>query len=196
MRSASIPRTCTVCGVDFIAYQTRTRACSKRCRLRLWRRTQPKKPRRASIIPMEIAPRRAGLSTNPKTVYNRAQVRDFRLRNREKMLERERRYRASLPREVRQRRQRDYNLKLKYGKTFGLAQYEAMLVAQLGGCAICGASPAAGQPLHVDHDHKTNLVRALLCHPCNMGMIAVDACPDWLDRARAYVERHTRRITP
>jgi len=117
-------------------------------------------------------------------------VRDHRQRNRELVLERERRYRESLSPALRQHRARDYNLKMQYGKGFGIEQYEAMLVAQLGGCAICGRSPESGKPLHVDHDHKTGRVRALLCYACNMGMIAVDACPDWPARAAGYQARH------
>lgn len=193
MRPADVPRVCEACGTSFLAWQIRARACSKRCQLRLWRRTQPKKPRRGSTIPI-LPPTRLGLSEDPQAIYRRNQQRDQRRRNRELFLERERQSRAKVPRAIRQRRQRDYNLKQTYGKAFGIAQYEALLVTQLGGCAICGASPEPSQHLHVDHDHTTNIIRGLLCHHCNMGMIAVDACADWLDRARGYIERHTRRI--
>lgn len=120
-------------------------------------------------------------------------MKEHRRLNREAYLASERASRAKVPREIRQRRQREYNLKLKYGRGFGIAQYETMLVAQLGGCAICGSAPEPEKHLHVDHDHKTGRVRALLCHRCNQGMIAVDACPDWLVRARGYVERHSGR---
>lgn len=51
-----------------------------------------------------------------------------------------------------------------YGIT--LEDYEKMLESQNGGCAICGRVPT-GRALHVDHDHKTGLVRGLLCHSCN-----------------------------
>src|SRR3990167_5531190 len=162
MRKADVPRTCEVCGASFLAWLARTRGCSKRCRLRIWRSRQPSKARRPSIIPAEVAPRRPGLKTDPKAVYARAQVRDHRQRNRELVLERERRYRESLSPALRQHRARDYNLKMQYGKGFGIEQYEAMLVAQLGGCAICGRSPESGKPLHVVHDHKTGRGSGLL----------------------------------
>lgn len=46
------------------------------------------------------------------------------------------------------------------------AQYEALLVAQGGKCAICRARPKSKR-LAVDHDHGTSLVRGLLCSRCN-----------------------------
>jgi hypothetical protein len=41
--------------------------------------------------------------------------------------------------------------------------------AQEGKCAVCGQLPIGGE-LVVDHDHKTNKVRGLLCHKCNRGL--------------------------
>jgi len=59
--------------------------------------------------------------------------------------------------------------KQRYGVT--PEDIAAALAAQLGACAICdicldGASKAT-KP-HVDHDHKTGRMRALLCHHCNV----------------------------
>lgn len=58
----------------------------------------------------------------------------------------------------------------KYGMT--LADYESMLEAQGGVCAICKQPPRGlrDKYLHVDHDHDTGKVRALLCHFCNLGL--------------------------
>ena len=53
------------------------------------------------------------------------------------------------------------------------AEYDRLLAAQGGGCAICG-NPPKTRRLHVDHDHKTGRVRGLLCHRCNR------ALPDWV----------------
>lgn len=48
-------------------------------------------------------------------------------------------------------------------------QYEAMLVAQDGRCAICRATEAGGKGgWHVDHCHDTGKIRGLLCNCCNL----------------------------
>ena len=75
------------------------------------------------------------------------------------------------PRKSRQYR-RNWWLKSEYG--FGTDRYKDMLQKQKGRCAICGRKPFGRRKrLVVDHCHKTNGVRALLCHVCNsvLGMI-------------------------
>lgn len=61
-------------------------------------------------------------------------------------------------------RQRDLYLQRTYGITS--AEYDALLQAQDGRCAICEAKPRKKR-LAVDHDHATGLVRGLLCTNCN-----------------------------
>lgn len=59
-------------------------------------------------------------------------------------------------------------LKIKY--SLNIAEYEKMLAAQGGVCAICGGVNENGSRLSVDHDHKTGKVRGLLCSKCNSGI--------------------------
>jgi len=53
-------------------------------------------------------------------------------------------------------------------------EYQALVIAQNGVCAICKRAPDAAEKrrknLCVDHDHKTGKKRALLCHPCNVAI--------------------------
>lgn len=68
---------------------------------------------------------------------------------------------------------RAMQLRLKYG--LSLEQYDTMVEAQGGRCAICEKAPPFnsgrnGQCLHVDHDHQTGAVRGLLCNNCNRGI--------------------------
>ena len=58
---------------------------------------------------------------------------------------------------------------------YGLTQddYDRMLEEQNGGCAICGCAESghnATNLLLVDHCHKTNVVRGLLCSLCNLAI--------------------------
>ena len=68
-------------------------------------------------------------------------------------------------------KRRQENLKARYGITE--EQYEAMLAAQGGGCAICTAlfgDTVSTRRLAVDHCHTSGRVRALLCTRCNRAL--------------------------
>jgi hypothetical protein len=79
---------------------------------------------------------------------------------------------------------RAYHLVRRYGIT--AQEFDLMLEAQGGLCAICRAAPAA----HVDHDHATNAVRDLLCFNCNGGLGQFRDDPAVLLAAVAYLEKH------
>jgi hypothetical protein len=64
-----------------------------------------------------------------------------------------------------------------------------MLEAQGGVCAICRTAPA----VHVDHDHETGAVRALLCFNCNGGLGQFKDNPEALHAAAYYVAFHRVR---
>lgn len=82
---------------------------------------------------------------------------------------------------------RTYHLTRRYGIT---AEEADLLLERQGGlCAICCAAPAA----HVDHDHETGAVRALLCFNCNGGLGQFKDDPRVLRAAAEYVEEHRRR---
>jgi hypothetical protein len=82
---------------------------------------------------------------------------------------------------------RTYHLKRRYGIT--AVEADAMLAEQGGLCAICQVAPAA----HVDHDHVTGAVRALLCFNCNGGLGQFKDNPVALHAAAYYVQLHTAR---
>ena len=65
------------------------------------------------------------------------------------------------------RRAKEKSLKDKYGLT--PEDYERILVSQNGRCAICNieAEKSFRSQLNVDHDHKTGVVRGMLCLSCN-----------------------------
>src|SRR5262249_50729082 len=80
---------------------------------------------------------------------------------------------------------RDYHLKKNFGIT--LEQFESMLEAQGGGCAICGGLPGGRGNFHVDHNHVTGEIRGLLCHYCNVTLGNMKDSPELLEKAAAYL---------
>jgi hypothetical protein len=69
-------------------------------------------------------------------------------------------------------------------------EYDAMLAAQGGVCAICGRPPKpGGRRFHKDHDHKTGRLRGLLCFTCNRYILGKYATVAKLRAAADYLER-------
>jgi hypothetical protein len=75
----------------------------------------------------------------------------------------------------------------RYGLT---PQAYAMLLAkQHYRCAICPAMHGTGKKaLHVDHCHRTNGIRGLLCHSCNAAMGLLKDDPTILAAALQYLK--------
>lgn len=84
---------------------------------------------------------------------------------------------------------RRYHLKHVYGMDSN--EFDAMLLDQGGKCAICGTTQPRGSHnvFHVDHDHLTGKVRALLCDCCNRGLGYFQDDLERLEAAAAYLRR-------
>lgn len=135
---------------------------------------------------------------------NREHVRNWREANRERYLQLKkesnaRNYKADYQREYyaqnRERikarnrawyeknkeRRRESSRKRLYGLPQGW--YEKQVTKQNGKCAIC-STPGE---LFVDHCHKTNMVRGLLCHHCNIAIERLETHADWGNSAASYL---------
>lgn len=81
-------------------------------------------------------------------------------------------YRAYRKTDAYRQRQPVVSRKAMLLKRYGVSpeDYDVMLAAQSGVCAICSTSePQGGRKFFcVDHNHTTGRVRALLCHACNI----------------------------
>lgn len=73
-----------------------------------------------------------------------------------------------------------------------MGQYNAMAEAQGHRCALCGEKPNSGRRMHVDHDHESGRIRALLCHHCNLLLGNAKDSTARLRQAIAYLEKHDR----
>ena len=74
------------------------------------------------------------------------------------------------------------------------ADYKRILADQDNLCAICHRPPREGQALHVDNDHVTDAVRAMLCDTCNRGIGYFGEDPAYLRSAAMYVERYAKGV--
>lgn len=72
-----------------------------------------------------------------------------------------------------------------YGIT--LAERDALIEKQGGGCAVCGDSFSDTSRPHVDHNHETGEVRGVLCDPCNRGLGFFDDSLEGLMKAVRYL---------
>ena len=145
---------------------------------------------------------RDGLDTACKKCIA-AQTLRYYTKNKEKVRETKRRYIANNRDQERARqrnwrnRRRDhvrerktaYCLRTKYG--ISVSDFDAMMTKQASRCAVCDLLFTAGRKPHVDHDHKRNTVRGLLCGSCNRALGLFGDSRFNLARAVKYLERNT-----
>lgn len=83
---------------------------------------------------------------------------------------------------------RDKYLQAKYG--ISEAQYSEKLVHQGYACEMCMKPQASLKyRLHVDHNHKTGIVRGLLCFACNKYRVGRNNLQT-ADALYSYMVRH------
>jgi formylmethanofuran dehydrogenase subunit E len=82
---------------------------------------------------------------------------------------------------------RNKNIFRNYGIT--IEQKTQMIIDQNNCCAICGEQLSNSRFTHIDHDHKTNKVRGILCANCNSGIGMFKDNVNKLKRAIVYLER-------
>lgn len=78
-----------------------------------------------------------------------------------------------------------------YGIT--LEEYKSLFKKQNNACAICRKTFTSKKNTHIDHDHRTNKVRSLLCHHCNSVIGFAKDSTDILKSAILYLRRHAKK---
>lgn len=115
--------------------------------------------------------------------------------SKEKRKEYDRKRRATNPEEHRAKqkryRQNNPDLWMKYNYDITQEQYDKMLADQGGVCAICKKTNRKNKRLCIDHCHKTDKVRGLLCDDCNLMLGHSKDNEDVLREAISYLERNT-----
>ncbi len=77
----------------------------------------------------------------------------------------------------------------RYRRLYGItvADYDRMFDEQGGVCLICQTPCRSGMRLAVDHDHKTGVVRGLLCYGCNTFLGRLEANWEKFRRTMEYI---------
>lgn len=82
---------------------------------------------------------------------------------------------------------RRWHLKLRYA--LSIDAYIGLYQSQGGKCAICRKELVINaRSTHVDHDHKTTLVRGILCTQCNSGLGYFKDKTEYLESAIKYLK--------
>jgi hypothetical protein len=125
-------------------------------------------------------------AANPDKV--KAIQRAYKQRNAAKIAEVKRAWRKANP-----EKHRAANQRWQMNRRMKKCDFDAMLDAQGGRCAICRTDKAFsgggdGRRLAIDHCHSTGVVRGLLCGNCNRMLGLVKDDPEVLRRAAVYLE--------
>lgn len=137
---------------------------------------------RSDCIPCNLAAKRARTALDPEA--NRARARRWKRENPERARAKQREYLDSGQKQIWDRQS---YLKRKYGIT--IAEYDRMFEEQNGVCAICGEPRPEERTLHIDHDHETGVIRALLCFRCNNALGDFREEYELFQRAADYLDR-------
>jgi hypothetical protein len=88
-------------------------------------------------------------------------------------------------------KRRDKALNRQYG--ISLEKFEAIKKTQNNACCICGDSFSIGKFTHLDHCHKTNQIRGILCNHCNRGLGAFKDSIKILKSAQKYLQKYNKK---
>ena len=147
------------------------------------------------------APRRAELEARAKVVRDTPEAKQgqkdrndrWYAKHREVAIKKAKVWKSKNPEAVKASAKKNYDPLLQKKRRFkseynlSFEDYEAMVIAQNGCCAIClNKSPR----LDVDHDHVTNKVRGLLCSLCNPGLGFFKDKAELLLAASEYLKKY------
>lgn len=124
---------------------------------------------------------------------NKDKIAAWREKNRDKIRAKDRECYAK-HKDARVQKARDWRLRALYG--IDEAEYQRMVVAQDGRCALCDSDDPGGSARRfaVDHDHKDGHVRGLLCFRCNteLGIYEKWCEPNKQEQLRMYLDAQSR----
>ena len=129
-----------------------------------------------------------------KKEYQKKYHKEWYKKNKEKRLAQINEYEKTKPEEWRKSIGRRFHLNKRYNIT--PEEYEKKLKQQNYKCAICNKDVTENlrnkvvTALSLDHDHKTNKIRDLLCFNCNSGLGQFKDSFELLFKAYKYLKKH------
>ena len=86
---------------------------------------------------------------------------------------------------------RDYQRRRRY--ELDAEAYAALIKKQKGRCAACGRTDPGPKGWIVDHDHKANKVRGIVCHKCNVVIGSIERNAYNIKKLFLYVLTHSQK---
>lgn len=117
--------------------------------------------------------------------------------NQEKILEQKRSLKCDAFRKKKREQDKAYRatekgrfIRTRASKIMSFEAFVEMKERQKNLCAICGNKCTSGRNLAIDHCHKRNIVRGLLCGSCNLGIGKFKDDVSLLKQAIEYIKRY------
>lgn len=87
-----------------------------------------------------------------------------------------------------------YNQQVQYRRRYGIQyqDYLNMCKDRSNKCDICGKEEI---PLNIDHDHKTQAIRGLLCTHCNRSLGAFGDNIEGIEKVLVYLKKAPKQPT-
>lgn len=93
----------------------------------------------------------------------------------------------SIPSRSKEARKEQY-VNWKWG--LSINEYNKKSELQSHACAICKQICSTGRKLAIDHNHKTNVIRDLLCHNCNIALGLLNEDETIIQNMLDYLKKH------
>ena len=85
---------------------------------------------------------------------------------------------------------KEYKKKVSSKKSrYGISEQLYMGLMAIPSCEICGVPFIHNQEKCIDHDHKTERIRGILCNSCNKGLGFFKDDVELLEKAKKYIQR-------
>ena len=116
-----------------------------------------------------------------------AQHREYYHKHQEEIDSQHKEYYHNHEKEIR-KYERIYRLKKHY--ELNITEFDNLLLAQDNKCLICGQPLYLQNPhsVHIDHSHKTGVIRGILCSNCNRAIGFLKDNPEYAYNASIYLE--------